>query len=194
MYIRRMGMFWMHWQVEEWQVNEKSLWTLCFRNQSKEVHKGSFFAECYICCSESLKMFLFKVHVVQELLSKTMLLVSFIATGLWNMWLLMGKVWMTDSRQMKLGFIWMVMLIIRILEHGWLKILWTPWHFSSHPKSWSHLWEFQKKTIITFFNDMINSPSYVAVVQKKLWHLPDSVKHGFSGKWLPTLPTPRWIT
>jgi len=35
--------------------------------------------------SESLTMFLFKVHMVQELLPKTMLLVSFIATGLWNM-------------------------------------------------------------------------------------------------------------
>jgi hypothetical protein len=35
--------------------------------------------------SESLKKFLFKVHVVQELLPKTMLLVSFIATGVWNM-------------------------------------------------------------------------------------------------------------
>ena len=86
------------------------------------------------------------------------------------------------------------MSILRILEHGWLKILWTPWHFSSHPKSWSHLCEFQKRTIIIFFNDMINSPSYVAVVQKTLWQLPDSIKHGFSGKWLPTLPTPCWIT
>jgi hypothetical protein len=62
-----------------------------------------------------------KVQMVQELLPKTMLLVSFIATGLWNMWLLMVKVRMTDSRQMKLGFIWMAMLILRILEHGWLK-------------------------------------------------------------------------
>jgi hypothetical protein len=143
--------------------------------------------------SESLKMFLFKVHVVQELLPKTMLLVSFIVSGLLNMWLLMVIVWMTDSRQMKLGFIWMAMLILRIPEHGWLKNPWAPWHYPLHWKSCSQLCEFQKRTIITFFNDMIHSPSYVVVVQKKLWQLPDSIKHGFSGKWLPTLPTTCWI-
>jgi hypothetical protein len=110
---------------------------------------------------------LFKVHVVQELLPKTMLLVSFIATGVWNMWLLMVKVWVTDSRQRKLGFIWMAMLILRILEHGWLKILWVPWYSFSLQKSWSHVCELQKRTIITFFNDMMSSPIYVAVVPKK---------------------------
>lgn len=51
----------------------------------KKSTKGVSLQNAIFVGSESLKMFLFKVHVLQELLPKTMLLVSFIATGIWNM-------------------------------------------------------------------------------------------------------------
>jgi hypothetical protein len=75
--------------IDKWKV-DKLMKKACKHyvleiSSPKQCTRGVSLQSAIFVGSESRKMFLLKVQMVQELLPKTMLLVSFIATGLWNM-------------------------------------------------------------------------------------------------------------